>query len=447
MLGSQADPDPAGVNGAIYYNTTNNKFRCYESGAWKDCISAFASIALSSVTAAIAPNSINNGDNKQTWNWSLTTADQNGLSIGENAASTAGGDSRLVNISTLLGSTAQPLHIQNFGNNNSITVDDEPGDATPFTVTATGQVGMGTSTFSPFNTEKLKVESDPGSQRIAGFYGDLNAPLYIDVQNRSSGASATSAVASAADDGTTFTNYISTGITSSGFADPTFPIAEPHDGYLFNISDFTGTDGGNLIIGTLEPNKSIKLITGGGGAAANERMRIDSAGNVGIGTTTAGSKLDVKGTLRLSGATSGYVGLAPAAVAGSTTYTLPAADGTNGQALSTNGAGVLSWINPTGVWQRVGTLLSPTAAGDDVTTSGDISTSGAGTITSAGLLTGSAGATISGATTSINDNSNFDTNINTGTSTGAVTIGNSAAGAIDVISGAALNFNWWALQV
>ena len=125
-------------------------------------------------------------------------------------------------------------------------------------------------------------------------------PLYIDVQNRNSGASATSAVASAADDGTTFTNYISTGITSSGFADPTFPIAEPDDGYPFNISDFT-YNGGNLIIGTLEPNKSIKLITGGGGAAANERMRIDSAGNVGYGTTQF--KTDVKGTLRLSGGT------------------------------------------------------------------------------------------------------------------------------------------------
>lgn len=79
-----------------------------------------------------------------------------------------------------------------------------------------------------------------------------------------------------------------------------------------------------------------------------EVMRIDSSGNVGIGTTAAGSKLDVKGTLRLSGATSGYVGLAPAAAAGSTTYTLPAADGTSGQVLSTNGSGTLSWASSGG---------------------------------------------------------------------------------------------------
>lgn len=74
-----------------------------------------------------------------------------------------------------------------------------------------------------------------------------------------------------------------------------------------------------------------------------ERMRVSSSGYVGIGTTSPGSALDVKGTIRLSGATSGYVGFTPAAAAGSTVYTLPSSDGTNGQALTTNGSGVLSW--------------------------------------------------------------------------------------------------------
>lgn len=79
------------------------------------------------------------------------------------------------------------------------------------------------------------------------------------------------------------------------------------------------------------------------GASATWRMLITTGGNVGINQTSPGSALDVKGTLRLSGSTSGYVGLAPAAAAGSVTYTLPTADGSAGQMLQTNGAGTLSW--------------------------------------------------------------------------------------------------------
>ena len=45
--------------------------------------------------------------------------------------------------------------------------------------------------------------------------------------------------------------------------------------------------------------------------------------------------------LKLLGASSGYTELAAASVAVPTTFTLPAADGTAGQILSTNGSGQL----------------------------------------------------------------------------------------------------------
>jgi hypothetical protein len=116
-----------------------------------------------------------------------------------------------------------------------------------------------------------------------------------------------------------------------------------------------------------------------------------TAGNVGIGTTSPGSALDVKGTLRLSGSSSGYVGLAPAAAAGSTTYTLPSADGSSNQVLRTNGSGVLSWVTSSS-----GTVTSVSGTGTvsglslsgTVTTSGNLTLGGTLSLTSGDITSG-----------------------------------------------------------
>lgn len=116
-----------------------------------------------------------------------------------------------------------------------------------------------------------------------------------------------------------------------------------------------------------------------------------TTGNVGIGTTSPGSALDVKGTLRLSGASSGYVGLAPAAAAGSTTYTLPSADGSSNQVLQTNGSGVLSWgTSGSGTVTSVsgtGTVSGLSLSGT-VTTSGSLTLGGTLSLTSGDITSG-----------------------------------------------------------
>ncbi|WP_374034909.1 cell wall anchor protein [Bdellovibrio bacteriovorus] len=77
-----------------------------------------------------------------------------------------------------------------------------------------------------------------------------------------------------------------------------------------------------------------------------QRLTVDSAGNVGIGTVTPGSPLQVNGEIRTSGATSGYTGFRAPASGNNISYTLPGADGSANQVLTTNGSGTLSWTTP-----------------------------------------------------------------------------------------------------
>jgi hypothetical protein len=56
---------------------------------------------------------------------------------------------------------------------------------------------------------------------------------------------------------------------------------------------------------------------------------------------------------------SNYVALmAPASIASNVSWTLPSADGTNGQALVTNGTGTLSWAAPSGGGQFEGSAAN-----------------------------------------------------------------------------------------
>ena len=92
-------------------------------------------------------------------------------------------------------------------------------------------------------------------------------------------------------------------------------------------------------------------------------------GNSFTGNTAVLNSINLSGNIKLNGSTSGFVTLQPAAVAGSTTYTLPSSDGTVGQALVTNGSGVLSWatvVGPTsnGYGTRYVSTLAPSGGND-----------------------------------------------------------------------------------
>lgn len=106
------------------------------------------------------------------------------------------------------------------------------------------------------------------------------------------------------------------------------------------------------------------------------------------------------GGIYLGGSTSGYNKLECSAVGDNTTYTLPAVDGTNGYVLSTNGSGVLTWVDNIGA-----VALGDLSNCSTTATSGDVISINA---TSGNLLMGnSAGTNITSATSCvcIGDNS------------------------------------------
>ena len=109
----------------------------------------------------------------------------------------------------------------------------------------------------------------------------------------------------------------------------------------FNAS---GTDTGIYSSGT----DAVDISTAG-----TRRFGISSSGEL----TAYGGNLTLKaqGDLRFADSdSSNWVAFqSPATVSSNVTWTLPSADGTNGQALTTNGSGTLSWTSPAATTDKI----------------------------------------------------------------------------------------------
>ena len=235
----------------------------------------------------------------------------------------------------LIGSTVSTTTTDTFFINNATVSSSTITGA----LRVLGGVGIGgqVNVFNTLTVGPISAITLPNT--IAQFNSNVNSYSQIHVQNSNAGNAASTDFILTKDTGNDSSGFIDLGINNSGYSQAgVFDVVGAGSGYLY-------VNGGDLALGT-DGAYTVRVFAGGT-LTANEQVRINTTG-MGIKTTSPGSALDVKGTIRLSGATSGYVGLSPASVAGSTTYTLPAADGTAGQVLQTSGGATLSWATPAG---------------------------------------------------------------------------------------------------
>lgn len=202
-------PNAAGLttalNGALGYDTTNNMAHLgmnsadarlvattitptdtfcaqwtrtsghYELGqASGTCGTPGGAGALSGITAAVGANSINDGDNAQTWNWSLTTAGKHAFTFTENSASVATGTPYLFDIHSIASSTANPLIVTALGTTNGWNLLNSalfaplgtgtlaiPGTAHGTVISQAGSAA--TTTVSPGTAGQLLISNGSGA--------------------------------------------------------------------------------------------------------------------------------------------------------------------------------------------------------------------------------------------------------------------------------------------
>ncbi len=140
-----SEPTQLGV-GSMYYNSSTNKFRCYQNAAWTDCIGAGGTPSWDSITAPGGNLALSMGSNTSTFTYGATTSTNNLFNLTDTNSNT--GTGYLLNLTTGTSSTLKPLHIAAAGTE-------------ALYVNASGNVGVGTLT----PTAKLDIT---GSASLSG---------------------------------------------------------------------------------------------------------------------------------------------------------------------------------------------------------------------------------------------------------------------------------------
>jgi hypothetical protein len=443
--------DPAGTNGGIYYNSNAGKFRCYQNSAWTDCIGAGGG----GITTV---GSLNGG-----------TANANGATI---SSSTIYLQSASTSFAGLVDTTTQSFagdktFTGNVTADNNLTVDTN----TLYVDATNNRIGIGTTTTTQAGVTVNLGAPDVSNGAVFGVSGTLtsttNSLFGIGVQPTVTvGVNSDLDFVGVASGPTTATGNLNTG-TAGIFG---YLAAPSYTGTgtlrnlvgttttLINSSTGTVTNGIGIEVtnpvnaGTITTNYGIWINNQTAGAT-DYGVYIQGADTYALFVDGGATRLD--GTLAVGDTvtiTQTTTSAALSATLGNTSGTMTDGILVNRNAsggTTTNGVNITNTVGTTTNGLRLfsagGTFTNGITFSGTFTkllnsTNFNVLNSGAlsavGVDAGAGLLQGSLGLTVTGATVSLNANSNFTTNINTGTSTGAVNIGNSAAGQLTLQSGA-----------
>lgn len=353
-----------GIGGANF-GTANQLLTSGGSGAaasWQSGINITTLTASSTVTLSATTQNIIIGGSQTTGELSLGGSGQTAsivldpstkthtLNIGSGAtesgltktinfgATGVSGSATAINIGSAVSGATSTTTLYGTVNVNGLTASkavftDASNNLTSTGTLAIAQGGTGLTSYAvgdiPYystgtSLSKLTVGSNGQVLTSNG-----TAPVWTNASSISTGTATNLAGGAAGSvpyqSGASTTTFLSIGsantvMTSSGSAPQ----------WVTSLTGLTGVSSAGLTNTNLTSGRIVYSTTGGAQA--------DSAS-----LTFASSTLTIQNTLKIAGATSGTVGFAAPNIAGSTTYTLPSADGSNGNALITNGSGTLSW--------------------------------------------------------------------------------------------------------
>jgi hypothetical protein len=219
------------------------------------------------------------------------------MRLGLNSSTYAAGDIVDGPEDAFLVVTGSNLFIGNIGAGKTLTFFNGAGNTAAenarLYVAEGGSVGINTNELTVGNFESLFVRGLTGSINIATFRTNLDNYGQINVQNESTGITASSDIVATADNGNEEQYYINMGINNSTF---TGSIGDPNDAYLYST-------GNHLHIGNTTPGQEIMFFVGTDDVEAGKKFTLrdtnlhDMTGSLDVsGSVTSSFKGDLDGT-------------------------------------------------------------------------------------------------------------------------------------------------------